>query len=64
MERRCLQQWLAQHDDCPTCRRPIAADDVMWIHLEVPQDSGEATDLTQRFGTKPAALVCRTFGWR
>ena len=53
----CLQQWLAQHNDCPTCRRTISTDDVLWIHLEVPAQSDAASDLTKRFGTKPAALV-------
>jgi superfamily II DNA or RNA helicase len=53
----CLQRWLVNHTDCPTCRKEIASKDVLYIELEVPKQSNEAVDLTQKYGTKPAALV-------
>ena len=52
----CLQKWLVDHGDCPTCRKPIARNDVMWIHLSLTKNANTSL-LTRRFGTKPAALV-------
>ena len=52
----CLQKWLVDHQDCPTCRQPIHRNDVMWIHLEMTRNAAGSL-LTRRFGTKPAALV-------
>ena len=52
----CLQKWLVDHTDCPTCRRPVEREGVLWINLEL-QASSAGSLLTRRFGTKPAALV-------
>jgi superfamily II DNA or RNA helicase len=53
----CLQKWLQEHGDCPTCRAPLAVNDVMCIHLELSASDDAGSALTRQFGTKPAALV-------
>ena len=57
----CLKKWLNSHDDCPTCRKPMAKNDVIWINLELKNDASDATPgastMTTKYGTKPAALV-------
>ena len=57
-----LTQWLNSHADCPTCRKPMAQNDVIWINLELKNDASDATPngastMTTKYGTKPAALV-------
>jgi hypothetical protein len=55
-----VQKWLSQHNDCPTCRKPMAKNDVMWINLEMrssTKDTQSECQLTGQYGTKPAALV-------
>jgi hypothetical protein len=52
----CLQAWLHLNGTCPTCRQPCGTGQVMWIKLQL-HGVKQTSELVQRYGTKPAALV-------
>lgn len=56
----CMDRWLSEAGNCPTCRVRLDARSITIIHAKQRPgpDPTAVRDLARRFGSKAAALIC------